>query len=119
MTVRGRVSDDSPIPKSAPEFGVTTTRDGAHAEIAVHGELDLHTAPRVKDEVDTLIGAGVTEIDFDCSDLTFVDSTGLGTLIAALKRAREAGGDVRITQTSRVLRKLLDITRLGPTFGVD
>jgi anti-sigma B factor antagonist len=64
--------------------------------IAVHGELDLFTAPELRTRINETIDEGTRELIVDLSDTAFVDSTGLGVLLAALKRMRSCDGELVI-----------------------
>ena len=59
--------------------------------VEVAGEVDAHTAPTVRDAVEAAIVPGARVI-VDLSGVSFLDSTGLGVLVTALKHVREADG---------------------------
>ena len=86
-------------------------RDGwavAHAS----GDLDLTTAPRLREQVVQLVVDGQPRVILDLQEVDFVDSTGLGVLVALLKRTRSQGGDLRLVSTRTALRKILELTAL-------
>jgi anti-sigma B factor antagonist len=60
--------------------------------MAAAGELDLYTAPDLRRLLTQVIEDGTTGVVIDLSETTFLDSTGLGVLIGALKRLRSRGG---------------------------
>jgi anti-sigma B factor antagonist len=73
--------------------------------IAVHGELDLFTTPELRTRINDMIDDGTRELIVDLSETAFVDSTGLGVLLAALKRIRSCDGElVIIDASSNVMR---------------
>ena len=73
--------------------------------ISVQGELDLFTAPELKTKINGTIDAGTRELIVDLSDTAFLDSTGLGVLLAAFKRMRSCDGElVIIDSRSNVLK---------------
>ncbi|MGQ9523956.1 MAG: STAS domain-containing protein [Armatimonadota bacterium] len=82
------------------------------------GEADANTAPRLRQEVQFWLDQGVAYIVVDLSQITYIDSTNLGVLVGALKRAREKGGEVVIVSPSRRVVRLFEITGLGKVFAV-
>jgi len=97
---------------------VTTDAATHLTGIHISGEIDVVTAPQLRQLVLDLIADGRADIVIDLEDVEFIDSVGLGMLVGALKRAREAGGDLRmVSPRPRVLR-VLDITGLTDVFAV-
>jgi anti-anti-sigma factor len=76
------------------------------------GEVDVYNAPRLREELSRLFLAGRNHIVLDVQRLDFVDSTGLGVIIAAAKRAGEAGGHVTLRAPTRAVQRVLDLTQL-------
>ena len=91
--------------------------DSQH-EVRLLGELDLGTAPQLRDELDRLAADGAKLVTVDLSDLAFIDSTGLSVLINALKRIREQGGDMALRSPTPGTRKVLEITGLTEVFSI-
>lgn len=93
---------------------------GAEPEYAIHllGELDMSTAPRLREELLRLASDGATQVTVDLSGLAFVDSTGLSVLITGLKRLREAGGDMALRSPQPSTRRVLEITGLTEVFAI-
>jgi anti-sigma B factor antagonist len=94
------------------EFTVTTSTEGDAAVVAAAGELDAHTAPALAAAVDPLADRAQGALVIDLSGVDFVDSTGLGVLVGALKRVREAGGRLDVVVTSPRVLKVLGLTGL-------
>jgi anti-sigma B factor antagonist len=82
------------------------------------GEIDLYTAPRLKEELSGLVGQGRSRIVVDLSGVEFLDSTGLGVLIGSLKRCREADGDLVLASPRETADKVLRITGLDKVFRI-
>lgn len=84
----------------------------AHRVVRVSGECDLASAPALQEALQPLRPPDVTLVTIDASDLDFVDSTGLGVVLGAMRRLREAGGDLEIADPSPAVRKALRLTGL-------
>jgi len=80
--------------------------------VRASGDLDVATAPRLREQVVRLIAGGRNQIVLDLDDVDFVDSTGLGVIVGLLKRARTLGGDLRLVSTRPGLRRILELTAL-------
>jgi anti-sigma B factor antagonist len=97
---------------------VQTSDDGMTHFFVLHGDLDVATSPALRAMLVDAASNGKHHIIVDLSSLEFLDSTGLGALIGANKRAQESGGEVRlVTQEGQILR-LLSITGLLDIFRV-
>ena len=87
---------------------------GSWAVVDVGGELDLYTAPSFRETV--LEASGETDppkVIVDFRSLGFIDSSGLGAIVACLKHLRERGGDLALAAPEDSgLRRLLDLTGL-------
>lgn len=76
------------------------------------GRLDMVAAPQLRDVVDTAVGNGHKNIVIDFGKTDFLDSSGLGAVVAGLKRARQNGGDLRIANVSGQAMMVLELTTL-------
>lgn len=86
--------------------------------ISVIGEVDLAGGPLL-DQVIAAREAAGDDVVLEMSEVTFVDSSGLRSLIAASQRATAAGRRVRLVAPSAVLVRLLDITATTSMFDID
>lgn len=84
--------------------------------IRLHGELDVASAPSLRERLINLVAEGSHNLILDLEGLDFLDSTGLGVIISALKRARTNGGDLRLVCTQSRIRRLFEITALDKAF---
>lgn len=82
------------------------------------GEIDVATAPALRDRLAELHDRGATRVVVDLEDVAFVDSTGLGVLVGGLRRAREAGGDLRLVCTNHRVLKVFEATGLHEVFTI-
>ncbi len=80
--------------------------------VNVYGELDVATSPDLRELLIRLVGDGANRLVLDLEGVDFLDSTGLGTIISVLKRARTHGGDLRLVCTQARITRLFEITGL-------
>jgi anti-sigma B factor antagonist len=94
--------------------------EGAEPDYQVRlvGELDMSTAPQLRDELLGLAANGPAQVTVDLSELAFVDSTGLSVLITGLKRLRQQGGDMALRGPTPATRRVLEITGLTEVFSI-
>jgi anti-sigma B factor antagonist len=86
--------------------------------VVVTGELDLATAPALRELLEGHLAVGRSTIAVDLRAVTFLDSTALGVLVGACKRCRELGGDLRLGITEPRILKLFTITGLQQMFSI-
>ena|SRR3712207_5522341 len=91
---------------------VTTDKVGTATVVHCEGRLNMLAAPGLKGSLDTLVAEGNNRLVIDLSETAFMDSSGLGALIAGLKRARQFGGDLRIAAPTEQVRTVLRLTNL-------
>lgn len=86
--------------------------DERSSVIRPHGRLNLLSAPRMREVVAQSVAQGRANIVLDLSDTTFMDSSGLGSLVAGLKSARQGGGNLRIACLTPQVEMVLTLTTL-------
>lgn len=99
-------------------LGVQAERAGDWTVLHVSGEVDMATAPRLRQELVAAVGSHGPFVVVDLSRVAFVDSTGLGVLIGGLVRARRAGGDMLVTGLGPRLEELFELIGLGDVLTV-
>lgn len=95
--------------------------DGEHDGIpvvSVSGEIDVATAPPLRDRLQALTASGKTTVVVDLLGVTFLDSTALGVLVGALKRCRESGGELLLAISEPRILKVFEITGLTGVFSI-
>lgn len=100
------------------DLGLNVAARNGYAVLAVQGELDLTTAPQLRERLIDLVGQGHQRIVVDLEDATFLDSTGLGVLVGGLKRLRSRNGDLTLVCTQRHLLNVLKVTGLMKVFSL-
>src|SRR3978361_2112457 len=102
-----------------PEFAVTEHPiDSERHVLAVRGEIDLFTAPELKQVLAESIEAGGVRLLVDLTETTFLDSTALGVLIGAVKRLRSRDGALAIVNVDENISKTFEITGLDQIFTI-
>ena len=97
---------------------VREERDGDVLTLTLEGELDLATAPKVREPLDGAIDAGTSRILVDMLGCGFIDSTGLGVLLHAAKRLEESGGAMALVCVDDQIKRLLELTMIDRTIPV-
>ena len=95
----------------------TDAREG-WTVLSATGEIDVAAAPDLREQLVDLIEAGHDQLVVDLEGVDFIDSTGLGVLVGAVRRARAADGDVRLVCTNSRLLKVFDVTGLDEVFTI-
>lgn len=100
------------------ELSVTVSGGEPEYEVRLLGELDMSTAPQLREELLRVIAGGARMVTVDLSELAFVDSTGLSVLITGLKRLRQQGGEMALRSPNPGTRRVLEITGLTEVFPI-
>src|SRR5256714_15266864 len=95
----------------------TGTKNGASV-VTLRGEIDVYTAPRLRQTLIDLVEGGATDIVVDMEKVDFLDSTGLGVLVGGLKRVKDREGTMKRVATQERIRKIFDITGLSKVFPI-
>jgi anti-sigma B factor antagonist len=91
---------------------MTVVSDPPSATVVLDGEIDIATAPAIRRFLMAAINGGDVHLAVDMSGVTFIDASGIGVLVAAANRAREAGGSLTLLAPSPQVRRLLDVFHL-------
>lgn len=83
----------------------------------VAGEIDVYTAPKFKEAVNDIIATGQKHLIIDMGDVTYMDSSGFGTLLSATRRLRPLGGTINLVKCNNAIDRILKITRLNTVFA--
>ncbi len=99
------------------ELTVTEHGDGAVPVVGVSGEVDVYAAPALREGLTELLNSGRSVV-VDLTDVGFLDSTGLGALVAARTTASENGATLPLVCTHQRILKLFTITGLDGVFKI-
>jgi len=84
----------------------------------VVGEIDIYTTPQFKEAVSEAIDQNKPAIVINMAQVTYMDSSGFGTLLSATKRLRPLDGALYLSGCNEAIQRMLQITRLNTIFGV-
>jgi anti-sigma B factor antagonist len=77
----------------------------------------MSTAPQLRDLLNNLVDAGATRVVLDCRDLQFLDSSGIGVLVAVRKRLGDTGSLMLESPPAHV-RKVLELTGVSEQVAI-
>ena len=100
------------------ELEITIDRNDTSCVVTLEGEIDVYTAPRLKETLVDAIEGGCTYLILDMKRVAFIDSSGLGVLVGALRRAKERSGSVRLVCERDNILKIFRITGLDKVFPI-
>jgi len=88
-------------------------------EVKLSGEFDNFNAADLKTELGALADQKNADFNLDCSDLAYLDSTAIGSLVAVLKNVKAYGGKIHLNELKPNLLKLFRITNLNKAFEIE
>ena len=100
------------------DLSLTTRTEGERTVVQVGGEIDVYTAPKLRETLVSLVDAGHFQLVVDLEKVEFLDSTGLGVLVGGLKRVRTHDGSLALVCTQERLLKIFRITGLNKVFEI-
>lgn len=100
------------------ELGLDVEEKDGATVLAVKGEVDVYTAPRLREKLVELVSQGTYKIIVNLEGVDFLDSTGLGVLVGGLKRLRSHDGDLTLVCTQPRILKVFEITGLTKVFAI-
>jgi anti-sigma B factor antagonist len=87
--------------------------------VMVKGEIDVATSPALREELYATIDRGARTLVVDLSQLGFIDSSGLGVLVATLKHIRERDGELILSGLDHPAMRVFEITGLTDLFTIE
>lgn len=84
------------------------TRNKRTVTVDLSGEIDHHSIREIREEIDkTLERSGAVNVAFELSNVSFMDSSGIGLILGRYKKVRAFGGQIIIIGASEAVKKLL------------
>jgi anti-sigma B factor antagonist len=100
------------------ELSLDVRTVGDRSVLDVIGEVDVYSAPELRERLSELVNAGTPSLVVNLTEVTFLDSTGIGTLVAGLNRAVQFGGTLTLVCDHERILKLFRITGLDSVFAI-
>lgn len=100
------------------DLDIATSVVDGRTVVQVVGEIDVYTAPQLRERLDAEIDAGRYDLVVDLSGVSFMDSTGLGVLVGRLKQIRLNDGSMRLVCSHDRVLKVFVITGLDKVFAI-
>ena len=95
-------------------FGLVSRSNEDSLELVLAGDLDMAATFRIEPEVDRLLaGHAVRRLVLDVADVGFIDSAGLGALLAIRERTKSLGIDMALVNVSDPVRRILDLSGMA------
>jgi anti-sigma B factor antagonist len=104
--------------EQAVELSLNHRQEGDRTVLEVAGEVDVYTAPKLREKLVELVGEGNYHLVVDMTKVEFLDSTGLGVLVGGLKRVRSHEGSLALVCTQERILKIFRITGLTKVFPI-
>ncbi len=98
---------------------VTLKSSKSNLEFSLRGEIDSENADEFYGEIMQAYDAAPSDVVFDCTELEFIDSTTLGTIVKILKHAKTDGHKLRLTHLQPRLKKLFVICALDTIMEIE
>lgn len=87
--------------------------------VQLYGEVDIYNADSLKSELHALIDEKEADVVLDCTNLKYIDSTGLGVLVSALKKVKQADKIIQIINLKPYIAKIFTLTGLDKIFVIE
>jgi anti-sigma B factor antagonist len=100
------------------DLSLSTRTEGDRTIVSVGGEIDVYTAPKLREQLIDLVAAGNYHLVVDMEHVDFLDSTGLGVLVGGLKRVRAHDGSLELVCSQDRILKIFRITGLTKVFAI-
>jgi len=88
-------------------------------DIIIKGEIDIYNSTQLKEKLSSLVQDKPIDLHINCSQLEYIDSTGLGALVAILKKAKQNNLNVTLSNLKPNVAKLFKITNLDKVFIIE
>ncbi|UCC94539.1 MAG: STAS domain-containing protein [Candidatus Omnitrophota bacterium] len=97
---------------------ITEQKHGEIIICALEGEIDINTSPELRKAFDGFTRRAIKKIVIDFSKVSYIDSSGLATLIELLQRLKKIGGHLRLSSLSQKVRNVFEVTKLDKLFEI-
>jgi len=109
--------DDNKKGKGEP-LEIKAEKVGNYVVLKLSGEVDVYTAPQLREEIIGRVDQGEHDIVVDLEKVDFLDSTGLGVLVGGLKRVKQHNGSLSLICNQEKILRIFRITGLTKVFPI-
>jgi len=106
------------VEREGAELDIILESIGAYSLIGLSGEVDVYSAPKLRETIKDLVDEGSYNIIVDLEKVAFLDSTGLGVLVGGLKRVKHHDGELGIICGQEKILRIFRITGLTKVFPI-
>jgi anti-sigma B factor antagonist len=85
---------------------------------SISGEINIDTSPELRKTFDQHTGQGIKKVIINCQNLTYIDSSGLATLIELLQRLKKENGELKICNLTDKVKSVFEVTKLDKLFDI-
>ena len=97
---------------------ITASSSDNVTALQLEGRMDLNSSSQLKERIKDYLSEGKTNIILDLSDVNFINSSGLGTLVSILKDVRMVKGRMVLCKLARYVQEVFEITQLSNIFEI-
>lgn len=98
---------------------IDTEQEHDRTVLFLSGELDIYTAPDLKEKLVPLVEQENAMVEIDMDEVNYMDSTGIGVFIHALKTAKQSGSKLKLTNLQEKTLRLFEITGLDEVLDIN
>jgi anti-sigma B factor antagonist len=95
---------------------VSSRREAGHVVVSVRGEVDLYTSPGLRDALAVAVGQKEAVVIVDLREVTYMDSSGIATLVVAHGAAKKGAGRLVLVGLTDRVREVFKLARLESVF---
>lgn len=99
-------------------MNVSTSNTDTGSKISVAGEVDVSNASGLRDAIDAALDEKAPSIEVDLSQVSYIDSTGIGVLVGGVHRAADAGLHLSVSNPQRNVARVLDMLGVSGELGI-
>lgn len=103
----------------ASELTIREEKAEDAVRVSISGEVDIYTAQGLKDKLYGILDSDHADLKVDCKELNYIDSTGLGVFVGALKKAKQYERNIYLYELKENIKKLFVITGLDKLFIIE
>ncbi len=97
---------------------ITSTIDKSTALLAITGEVDMFSSPEARKEISELVKKKIKRIVIDLSGVSYMDSSGVATLIEGLQMSHKYNGTLVVAGLRQNVREVFELTKLDKIFKI-